>query len=245
MLEILGLPFDRGIVEQRARGAAAAPHAIQKIVGRNWKFIDVKGDFELVQNKISEYAAKQLENGLLIAVGGDHSVSYGLMRAFAKKFKSRALIYFDAHLDCEDGFLPPSHEDVIRAAIKKNFFEPNQILIVGARKFYPEELQFIRDCGVKIGRLDDIWRFVQDKEHLYISVDIDVIDPKYAPGTGWPEPGGLTPKQLEYALATLSQTGKVRAFDLVEICPKRDNGRTVQLGAKILIDFLEKTAKNL
>jgi len=237
MRTILKIPFDACIVDKEKRGAAEAPDIIQKFVkDAIWKEIEISGDFETIQNNITKAA---LEEEIIIGVGGDHSVFYGLMRAFSKKFKG-GLIFFDAHLDCEDDFHPPTHEDIIKAAVNEGFFEPENILMIGSRKFYPKELEFVKEKKIKLGKLEDIADFIRDKENLYISIDIDVFDPKFAPGTGYPEKEGLKPEDVFPVIKDLAKSGKVKGLDIVEVNPKKDiDNKTSKLAAKLLIEFLD------
>ncbi|MBD3263232.1 hypothetical protein GF374_02530 [Candidatus Woesearchaeota archaeon] len=242
MKTILKIPFDKCIVDRKRRGTAEAPDVIQKFAGEIkdaiWKEIKTSGDFETIQDNITNTALKAYEKGIVAGIGGDHSVAYGLMKAFSQKFKG-GLIFFDAHLDCEDDFLPPTHEDLIKAAVNEGFFEPENILIIGARKFYPKEIKFVKEKGIKISKLEYIQNFIKDKENIYISIDIDVFDPKYAPGTGYPENDGFSPKQLMPVFEMLSKSKKVKGFDICEVCPKKDiNNKTSILSADILEAFL-------
>jgi len=242
MKTILKIPFDLGTIGEERRGSAKAPEVVQGFVGNVkdaiWKEIEVTSDFEHTSDKITSAALEAYEKGQVIGLGGDHSIAYGLMRAFSHKFKG-GLIFFDAHLDCEDDFLPPSHEDLIKAVVNEGFFAPEDILIIGARKFYPKEIEFVKKKNIRLGKLEDITEFIKDKENLYISVDIDVFDPEFAPGTGYPEKHGLNPEKVIPVIKELVNSGKVKGFDLVEINPKKDiNNTTSKLAAKLLMVFL-------
>jgi agmatinase len=158
------------------------------------------------------------------------------MRAFSKHHKNTALIYFDAHLDCEDDFLPPTHEDIIRAAVNERFFEPENILMIGSRKAYPKETKFVEEKGIKLGKLENVKDFIKNKEAIYISLDIDVFDPKFAPGTGYPEENGLKPGEILPIIADLIATKKVKGTDIVEVSPPKDtNNMTSKLAASIIL----------
>ena len=112
---------------------------------KNIEFLNVneQDDFEKL-HKDSEKTATDAykQKNLVIGLGGDHSVSYGLMHAFAKTFPHSGLIYFDAHFDCDVDFLPATHEDILRAAVNEHIFDG--ILVVGARKYAPNELEFVK-----------------------------------------------------------------------------------------------------
>lgn len=243
MVTILKIPFDKCIVDKDRRGAAEAPDVIQKFAGNVkdaiWKDVKISDDFEETQSNITKAALEGYKKGFVIGIGGDHSVSYGLIRAFSKKYEKRGLVVFDAHLDCEDDFLPPTHEDLIRAVVNERFVKPENILIVGARKFYPKEIKFVKKKKIRLGNLEDIGAFIKNVENLYVSVDIDVFDPKYAPGTGYLEKNGLEPEDVLLVIKNLAKSGKVKGFDIVEVNPKKDvENKTSKLAAKLLIEFL-------
>jgi len=160
------------------------------------------------------------------------------------------LIVFDAHPDCMqpvDQKLP-THEEWLRALVETGFPAEN-ILLVGVRNSDPGEITFLSKNNVKsismnklLENLEDtcdtIMEFSNGKE-LYVSVDIDVIDPAFAPATGYPEPGGLTTRQFIYLIQRINKINNLRALDLVEINPDKDKtGLTVKLGAKILGELL-------
>src|SRR3989338_6580086 len=148
-VSIIKIPFDKCIVEKERRGAALAPDAIQKeteslfqFPKTTWLKIKEKNDFNKLHKEIEATATKEYKKGnFVVGLGGDHSVSYGLMKAFAKKFpRKSSLIFIDAHLDCQDDFLPPTHEDILRAAGKEKLF--SEIIVIGARNFTEKEKDF-------------------------------------------------------------------------------------------------------
>ena len=187
-----------------------------------------------------------------IFLGGDHSISYSLTRAFfdycQNSGKEPCLIVFDAHADCDDPNKEPTHEEWLRKLIEDKFPSEN-ILLVGARKIWKNELNFLKENNVKImpidkfaGDLQDlgdtITEFSKNKE-LYVSIDVDVIDPAFAPGTGYPEPGGLSTREFLYIVQRINKVKNLRAVDIVEINPENDkNNVKVNLGAKILNELL-------
>lgn len=240
---ILKAPFELGIVERERIGTAEAPDIIAEEIGDIqdvvWQTVDVRPNFDETMQNIEKSASVK---DFVIGVGGDHSISFGFIKAFSKKFKERALVYFDAHLDCQDDWLPPSHEDILRAVVKQGFVKPENILVIGARTWTQRELDFVKEKKVKIGKLEDVSDFIKDKKNLYISIDIDVVDPAFAPGTGWPEKDGISENQLLEALKILSGSGKVRGLDVVEVCPRKDvKNKTIKLAAKALRVFLSES----
>lgn len=189
-----------------------------------------------------------------IFLGGDHSISYSTTKAFLKyckdKKKKPCLIVFDAHLDCMEPMEEPTHEEWLRKIVEGGFPAEN-ILLVGLRNSHKDEIEFIKNNKIKsfsISRLiedlpemcDTIMEFSNGKE-LYVSIDMDVIDPAFAPSTGYPEVGGLTSRQFIYLIQRINKIKNLRAIDLVEINEKQDkqnNNLTINLGAKILAELI-------
>ena len=189
-----------------------------------------------------------------IFLGGDHSISYSTTKAFLEHCKEEkkkpCLIVFDAHPDCMEPMKEPTHEEWLRKIIEEGFPKEN-ILIVGARNSHRDEIKFIKENKIKTISMNSltedladmcevIMEFSSGKE-LYVSIDIDVIDPAFAPSTGYPEVGGLTSRQFIYLIQRIRKIKNLRAIDIVEInesVDKEHNNLTVKLGAKILAELL-------
>ena len=189
----------------------------------------------------------------IIFLGGDHSISFPICKAFLNNCKGKklaSLIIFDAHPDCMKPMKNPTHEEWLRALIDKGFLAEN-VLLVGARNSDQEEIRFLAEKKIKqisINELENnleettdiIMEFSQGKE-LYVSFDIDVIDPAFAPSTGYKEPGGLTSRQAIYIISRISMMKNLKAIDLVEVNSEQDkkNGNiSIKLAAKLLAEFL-------
>ena len=142
----------------------------------------------------------------------------------------------------------PNHEEWLRGLVNFGFPAKN-ILLVGVRNSDFSELNFLKEKGIRIitmnslqENLEEICEIIMefaDKKELYLSLDVDVIDPAFAPGTGYKEPGGLTSREFLYLIQRLNKIRNLRAIDLVEINPKKDESNsTIKLGAKIVSEFL-------
>jgi len=189
-----------------------------------------------------------------IFLGGDHSISYSTTKAFLEyckiEKKKPCLIVFDAHPDCMEPMKEPTHEEWLRKIVEEGFPAEN-ILLVGIRNSHKDEIKFIKENKIKtisINSLTEdladmcevIMEFSNGKE-LYLSIDIDVIDPVFAPSTGYPEIGGLTSRQFIYLIQRMKKIKNLRAIDIVEINEKMDkenNNLTVKLSAKILAELI-------
>jgi agmatinase len=204
------------------------------------------------QEKLIYENAKEIigKNDRVIFLGGDHSISFPIGKAFLdlNKEKEPCLIVFDAHADCMIAGKNPSHEEWLRALVEQGFPDKN-ILLVGARNLWQDEIKFlaekkIRKIGVNELMLDleevtdSIMEFSNGK-NLYVSFDIDVVDPAFAPGTGYKEPGGLTARQAVYIVSRISRMKNLRVFDIVEVDEKKDyENSTGKLAAKLLAELL-------
>ena len=206
---------------------------------------NVKESNEIIQKKASEIFEK---NQPVVFLGGDHSITYPLMKEFSKKRRA-GLIIFDAHADCVHNMPEPTHEDWLRTLIEKGF-NPADVILIGARNIDPVETEFMLKNHINNFSMkelfenlhkscDLIMEYARNFENVYISIDIDAIDAAFAPGTGYPELGGMTSREFLYLIQRMKRLPNLRAFDIVEINPDKDiNGMTVKLGAKILGELL-------
>ena len=210
-------------------------------------------DLELTNKLIYKNSFKMFETQpKTVFIGGDHSISYSLTRGFFDSCqnlgKEPCLIVFDAHADCMQPMKEPTHEEWLRKLIEDGFPAKN-ILLVGVRNIWQDEIKFLKEKAIRMISMnqfldnlqdtcDIIMEFSNGKE-LYVSIDIDVIDPAFAPGTGYPESGGLTTRQFIYLIQRINKIKNLRGIDIVEINPNKDEGnKTVKLGAKILSELI-------
>jgi len=189
-------------------------------------------------------------------LGGDHSISYNTVKAFMDSCKTSGkdfcLIVFDAHPDCKksenENF--PSNEEWLRGLVEAGFPSDN-VLLVGARNFSLEEMAFVKENKIKtilmekfvdeVQEVCDLITEFSNGRELYVSIDIDSVDPAFASSTGCPEPGGFTSKDFLYLSQRLNKVKNLRAVDIVEINAEKDeknNNLTLKLGAKILSEFM-------
>jgi len=206
-------------------------------------------NFELTNKLIYKNSYKIFEKKpKTIFLGGDHSVTYSLAKAFfdyTKENKSEAcLIVFDAHPDCMKSIKDPTHEEWLRKLIEERIPSRN-VLLVGVRNSEKQEIQFLKENGIQQISMNSIMEDIENiadtitefcsGKQVYVSIDIDIIDPAFAPGTGYPESGGLSSREFIYLIQRINKMKNLRAVDLVEINPEKDRDNlTLGLGAKIL-----------
>ena len=183
--------------------------------------------------------------GHLLAIGGDHTIAYPLLRVTRRRFGPVALVHFDAHLDTWQTYFgaPITHGTPFRRAAEEGLFLDDASLHVGIRGpvYARSDLEEDAELGFRIvpamdleragvdGVVDRIRERVGDAP-LYISIDIDVLDPAHAPGTGTPEAGGLTSRELLGILRGLAGKRLVGA-DVVEVAPAYDHAEMTTVAA--------------
>tara|TARA_B100000029_G_scaffold54229_2_gene49263 strand:- start:2352 stop:3227 length:876 start_codon:yes stop_codon:yes gene_type:complete len=191
---------------------------------------------EMVKKITSELAK---ENKLLVILGGEHLLTLGSYMSFPK---DTGYVVFDAHYDLRDEYANTklSHAAYLRRIIEER--GADNIIHVGARSFVKEELEFltknkINSISDKEVRLGNATRLLKDSlssfDQLYVSIDMDVLDPAFAPGVGNPEAVGITSREL-YDMVSSLENKKIVASDIVELNPSFDNGSTASLAAKMI-----------
>ena len=196
-----------------------------------------------IYNEIKEILDSAKQNKLIL-LGGDHSISYPIGKAFLEKYglKNSALLIFDAHYDLMKPMKNPTHEEWLRALIENKKFK--NILLIGIREksenIDKREKEFAEKSKIKITSSQDfdkkekeILEFCKNK-NLYISLDLDVLDSKIFSSTGYPEKQGLSQKQLIDILKKLKNNFLI--LDIVEYNPELDKSRK---GLKIIKKILK------
>lgn len=219
----------------------------------------VPGYAEPTFKAIEEELAKVVGSGAVpVSCGGDHSISLPILRALRKKYSPISLVHFDAHSDCGKVYFGKKygHGTVFRRAVEEGLVQPESSIQIGIRGslYSREERDYAPNLGFAVVTAEELRRegvaSVASKVRrrvgrlVYVSFDIDVCDPAFAPGTGTPEVGGLTSWEalgLVRGLAGASLIG----FDLVEVSPPYDpSGVTALLAANVIFEFLSALAKS-
>ncbi|MEE8147302.1 MAG: agmatinase family protein, partial [Longimicrobiales bacterium] len=209
-----------------------------------------------IRRYVRDIASVKLKNGdhtIPIIIGGDHSLSYpniaGVTDVYGKG--NVGVIHFDAHYDATMmmGHLI-THGAWVKRLIKEGFVPGKNYIQVALRGYYPdqESFEWMRDEGFRYHPMAEVerrgWEPVMEDiikeandgpEYVFVSFDIDALDPAYAAGTGTPEPGGLTPREAFPLVRRLCAESNVIGFDLVEYAPERDPSYVTGLNANRLV----------
>ena len=185
---------------------------------------------------------------LLVILGGEHLLTLGSYMSFPKE---TGYVVFDAHYDLRDEYANTklSHAAYLRRIVEER--GADNIVHVGARSFVKEELEFltkhkINSISDKEIRLGNATRLLKDAissfDKLYVSIDLDVVDPAFAPGVGNPEAVGITSREL-FDMITSLENKKIVGSDVVELNPSFDNGSTSSLAAKMISTIIAMNIK--
>ncbi|HWI66584.1 MAG TPA: agmatinase [Symbiobacteriaceae bacterium] len=200
----------------------------------------VFGDAQQSMDRAEQVARKILQDGKLpFMLGGEHLVTLPCVKAAYEKYgNDLVLIQFDAHADLREDYLgnPLSHAAVMRRCL--DFLPSKNLYQFGIRSGTADEYKFGREhCNLfpheVLTPLKEVLAKLGDRP-IYFTIDIDVVDPAFAPGTGTPEPGGISSRELIDAVMAFKGKNVV-GFDIVEVAPGLDHSdRTVVLGAKLV-----------
>ena len=196
-----------------------------------------------------------------IVLGGDHSISYPDIAAVAaaEETGSLAVVHFDTHADTADeiGGLRWTHGSPFRRLVDDGVIPGHRLVQVGLRGYwpFPEEFAWMRESGLHWHRMEEIvergidavMQTVIDEiaaaEAVFLSVDVDVLDPAYAPGTGTPEPGGMTTRELLRAVRKVALVKPLVGMDVVEVSPPYDHADITALAAhRVVMEALSALA---
>jgi len=259
---IVGIPFDEKSCY--LRGAAKGPQAIraastgkainpwtelgvnleEDVILKDLGDLETSGDFKAVFSLIEEKISAILDKeGVPVVLGGDHSISYPVVKAVFKKFKSLDILHFDAHPDLYPELYgdPFSHACPFARIVEEGLVE--NLIQVGIRAATGEQRKKALKHRVRMIEMRDIKKdlALDFSNPLYISFDMDALDPAFAPGVSHHEPGGLSTRQVIDILQSLQ--ADIVGMDIVELNPERDpSGITAAAAVKIIKEIVGKIA---
>lgn len=248
------------LVRMKNQSTGTAPHELCRVadIGDAW----VPEPFELTasHNAIQRTFDRVAQKGIIpLAVGGDHSVTLPIFRALAKD-RPIGMIHIDAHCDTGDDYMGSKfhHGAPFSRAVEEGLLDPKRTIQIGIRGSVNDlDLwKFSHDSGMRVIYMDEfhsigIEKTLQEARQIvgdgpvYISFDIDSLDPAFAPGTGTPEIGGLTTLEAQLLIRGCRRLNIIGA-DMVEVAPSFDpSGSTAMVGANILFELLCITSESV
>lgn len=237
------LPSDMGIHRNPRKGTLDAPEKIlgdfhtDKLVLTSEIFPD-EFSLEETHRKIKSNTENLLIYGKpLISIGGDHSVSYPVIKAVKQEQEELTLVWLDSHLDLKEKVSGNVSHDVVVRELLDHGFSMDEVYFVGTKEIDEDEKQFLEDKDANIFEPDEVDEFLRvfnlDEQPVYASVDIDVLKEKQAPGTGYPD-GKL---DIEDVLNIIEEV-KPEFADIVEVAPTLDEEEKTQENARKILGEL-------
>jgi len=210
------------------------------------------GHPDKIPDQIESHIDAILETGTsTISIGGDHSITLPIMKAYAKRHGPIAMVHFDAHSDTWDEESKRiDHGTMFYHAVKEGIIDPEHSVSIGIRTSNPEPMgirwldaNWVHDNGAQAA-IEETRKIVGNRP-AYLTFDIDCLDPAFAPGTGTPVAGGLTTIQARTILGGLDGID-FKGMDLVEVAPQYDVSEITALaGATLILDYLQMRTLNL
>jgi agmatinase len=256
---VVGIPFDRN--STFLRGPALAPPRIREALfsesANLWTENEIDlgemnawqmtgdlalGDPEKAFRQIENHIAALLESkNRVISLGGDHSITYPILKSYCRQFPGLSILQVDAHPDLYDELDGSrySHACPFARIMEENLV--NRLVQVGVRTLTGHQRQQVARFGVEIIEMRAIEKAsdITFQGPVYLSLDMDCLDPAFAPGVSHYEPGGLSTRQVLGIIQNLK--GRLVGADLVEYNPERDpQGITAMVAAKLLKEMIGK-----
>lgn len=261
---IFGAPYDK--TSSFRPGAVLAPKQIRE-ASWNFETYNIRTGVDIKDIKVHDFGDLDIQNDnpedmveklrvfskkivgdgkFPVMIGGEHSVTPGVVFSFQDDI---AVLSLDAHIDFRDSYENEKYSHACVTRRISDYLDVKNIAVLGVRSAEKEELRYaekkglfyvdafkIKENGIKTV-INKIKKYLNNKK-IYLTLDIDVVDPAYAPGTSTPEPFGITPFDVLEIINSFSK--QIIGFDVVEVCPSYDHGQTSILAAKIIRQVIEE-----
>jgi agmatinase len=260
---ILPISFDK--TSTWVKGADKGPTAIIE-ASINLEFYDIETDSEVFKKgiftakpiraasssalikKTDSIVSRYLEdNKLVVTLGGEHSVSIGVIKSYVKHYKDLCVLHLDAHADSRDSYEGSRYNHACVISRIREFTQ--NIVSVGIRSMdVSEHPGIVKKKMFFAHEIHDSDKWIPDAvclltDCVYVTIDLDVFDPGIMPSTGTPEPGGLGWYQVLKLLWSVSKSKRIVGFDVVELCPSSSKAPDF-LAAKLIYTLLSYIAAN-
>ena len=253
MVAVVGIPFDAN--SSFMQGPALAPAKIRKAwdsgsmnlcaesgidLDAQANFVDL-GDLDIagapaiIEKILKDIDELLSQNVRIIALGGDHAITYPVMKSCSTRFAKLDILHLDAHPDLYDSYDGNRYSNACPFARIMDEKLASRLIQVGIRTLNPHQRSQARKCGVEIIDMQNLHKAgaIQWENPIYLSIDLDVLDPAFAPGVSHYEPGGMSTRQVIELIQGLPVP--IAGADIVEFNPIRDPQEiTAMVAAKIL-----------
>lgn len=261
---VLPVPYDG--TSTWLKGADKGPDAILE-ASANMELYDIETDSEVYTQGIatldpvtessspeamSDAVEMQVDSILKdkkfpVLLGGEHSVSIGSIRAFAKHYEDFSVLQLDAHSDMRDSYEGSDHNHACIMARAKEMASVAQVGIRSScieekHNIDPDRIFYAHEIKESSNWMYDVSEKLSD--NVYVTIDLDVFDPAYMPSTGTPEPDGLTYREVMNFLKLINERHNIIGLDVVELCPNETNKAPDFLASKLIYQILSMKFNN-
>ena len=261
---VLPVPYDG--TSTWLKGADKGPDAILE-ASANMELYDIETDSEVYTQGIatldpvtessspeamSDAVEMQVDtllkdNKFPVLLGGEHSVSIGSIRAFAKHYEDFSVLQLDAHSDMRDSYEGSDHNHACIMARAKEMASVAQVGIRSScieekHNIDPDRIFYAHEIKESSNWMYDVSEKLSD--NVYVTIDLDVFDPAYMPSTGTPEPDGLTYREVMNFLKLINERHNIIGLDVVELCPNETNKAPDFLASKLIYQILSMKFNN-
>lgn len=261
---VLPVPYDG--TSTWLKGADKGPEAILE-ASANMELYDIETDSEVYKQGIATLdpvteatspeamsdAVETRVDALLndkkfpVLLGGEHSVSIGAIRAFAKHYENFSVLQLDAHSDMRDDYEGSDHNHACVMARAKEMATVAQVGIRSScieekHNIDPDRIFYAHEIKESSNWMYDVSERLND--NVYVTIDLDVFDPAYMPSTGTPEPDGLTYREVINFLKLINERHNIIGLDVVELCPNESNKAPDFLASKLIYQILSMKYNN-
>lgn len=216
----------------------------------------IEDSYQLIEEQLAPLLNKDV---IPILIGGDHSVSLPHLRAMANRYGKVSLVHFDSHGDTWDSYFGKkySHGTMFRRAVEEGIVNPDKSIQIGMRGslYAPDDIKDAEELGYKVittqtlktmsaAELGEAIKRRVGNQPVFVTFDVDFLDPVFAPGTGTPEIGGFSTFEAQQFVRQLTGLN-IKGFDVVEVLPDRDPAKVTSLAAaNICCEFVSLVAWN-
>lgn len=261
---VLPVPYDG--TSTWLKGADKGPDAILE-ASANMELYDIETDSEVYTqgiatlNPVTESSSPEAMSDAVemqvdtllkdkkfpVLLGGEHSVSIGSIRAFAKHYEDFSVLQLDAHSDMRDSYEGSDHNHACIMARAKEMASVAQVGIRSScieekHNIDPDRIFYAHEIKESSNWMYDVSEKLSD--NVYVTIDLDVFDPAYMPSTGTPEPDGLTYREVMNFLKLINERHNIIGLDVVELCPNETNKAPDFLASKLIYQILSMKFNN-
>lgn len=210
---------------------------------------NLKQSINLIYSRSKHYIK---DGKFIIGIGGEHTITLGIVKAYLSFYKNLTVLQLDAHADLRNRYLKKYYS---QATIMRRISELCNIVQVGIRSISKEEHDYVKQNNIPLFSMEYIGKNSFElllnqiinilSENVYLTIDMDVFDPAFVPSVGTPEPEGMNWRQVIHLIKEISVQRKIIGADIVELCPVKNEHASIYTAAKLIYKIIGYASLNL